>query len=135
MEQADEVKVPALFDHCLTVYAAMEDRSSLEPILSLNGQEGLVYEGFLTHLVREEAHLSLPYYTKVTGKLKAMACIEQLRRGGSTAPSKWLLLQAPTLDLFHNSAESPNKAYTSSKLDILEQRIMDLDERLRKAGI
>lgn len=131
----EELRIPALFEHCLTVYAAMEEQGSLGPIRSMDNQEGLVYEGFLTHLITEEAHLSLPYYTKVTGKLKAMGCIQQLRRGGSSSPSRWLLHHQPTMELYDETDDAPGKKQRTDRLDTLEQQLRDINDRLLAAGL
>ena len=41
-------KVPALYEHSLSVYRAMEEEAQLAPLVVEDDAEGLVYEGFLT---------------------------------------------------------------------------------------
>jgi hypothetical protein len=88
--------------------------------------ECLVYEGFMTKLFRDTLHLSVPYYTLVLRKLKAMDCIRQLRRGGSTTPSKWVLLKQPTIAEFM----SKGVTYRSARPGSLQQQIGDLAQRV-----
>jgi hypothetical protein len=87
---------PTQLIHCETVYQAMREvakeiREDEVPIL--------VYEGFLTRLV-QQVGLSVPYYSAIRGKLMAMGCIRQLRRGGGNSPSQWELVKPPTMALW-----------------------------------
>ncbi len=128
--------VPALFEQCLELYEAMADEASMQTIQYGETEEGLVYEGFLTHLVTDSDKLnySTPMYTKLTRQLKAMDCMRQLKRGGSTAMSRWLLLQPPTLKHFR-SVMTQKVARPSGRLDAMDQQIRDLNERLTRAGL
>lgn len=124
---------PALFRHCEAVYRAMEERAQVQPLLQTMEEEGLVYEGFLTHLFRE-MNLSVPYYTTVMQALQRMDCVRQIRRGGSTTPSRWLLKQYPTLELFNQMQDKTSmKVQGRRKVDKLEQMIHDLNRRLTSA--
>ncbi len=128
--------VPALFEQCLELYEAMAEEASMQPVHYGEPEEGLVYEGFLTHLVTDSDKLnySNPYYTKLTSRLKDMDCIRQLKRGGSTAMSRWLLMQSPTLEHFTNIAKKKNTR-PSGWRDSVDQQIRDLNERMSKAGL
>ena len=116
------IQKPAIVDHCMAAYEAMEEEAVTE-------DEGLVYEGFLTKLILQKLNLSMPYYTKVTKELKRMGCIHQLRRGGSTTPSRWMLLREPTMTLYEDSPEPPEFVGTD-RLSVVEQRVRDNTERL-----
>lgn len=116
------IQKPAIMDHCIAAYDAMVEEAVTE-------EEGLVYEGFLTKLILNSLNLSMPYYTKVTKELKRMGCIHQLRRGGSTTPSRWLLLQEPTMILFEDSPVNTELTGTD-RVSVLEQRVRDNTERL-----
>jgi hypothetical protein len=127
-------KVPVLYEYCHTVYDAMAEQSEMQVPTIEDEEEALVYEGFVTHLFKE-LHFSVPYYTKVMRKLQDMDCIVQVRRGGSTSPSRWILLRAPTYELFQAATESTKKPSRRSRMDTLEQQIRDMNERLNRAGI
>ena len=110
--------VPALFEHAQRVYEAMEAESIELP----EYPDMKVYEGHLTNLFKRLL-LSVPYYSKITGSLIGMGCIEQIRRGGGTAESRWLLWQPPELDAWKESATTRPKG--GSKIMVLEQRLRD----------
>ncbi len=116
------VQKPAILDHCMAAYEAMVEESETE-------DEGLVYQGFLTKLILNNLSLSMPYYTKVTKELKRMGCIHQLRRGGSTTPSRWLLLREPTMQLYEDSKEAREMIGTD-RVSVLEQRVRDQQEQI-----
>lgn len=121
-----EELTPALFDHSLRLYEAMLEKShkelpqgqELEPVEEIN-----VYEGHLTRLFAE-LNLPNPYYTKILDALKGQNCIEQLRRGGGVAQSRWILLAPPTEEGFKILIE--RKRQPKGKTAILEQRVNDL---------
>jgi len=137
MAEAEEVArepVPALFTQCLEVYETMANQASMQQAYPDTEEEFLVYEGFLTRLITQDLHYSNPYYTKVTQRLKAMDCMRQIKRGGSTTPSRWALLQTPTLELF-KKAVSQTSTRTVSSNESMKQQIRDLNERLNRAGL
>ena len=113
---------PALFQHCESVYGAMLAESEVR-------EEGQVYEGFLTKLVAA-LRLPNPYYTFVTNALQEMDCIRQLRRGGGSTPSLWLLKQEPTMELFSEHAGSTSYAKRHDRVAMLEQQLRDLNKRV-----
>jgi hypothetical protein len=122
--------LPALFDHCSNVYAAMVERSVVK--YPEEGEEGTpyrVYEGFTTQLFRQ-LRLSVPYYTSVMKELQRMGCVLQLRRGGNNAASHWLLQQEPTPELFRAGKERAQRRSRPTKEAIVEQRIRDICRRL-----
>lgn len=130
--EVEESRLPAIYEHAQNAYAAMEERASVT-VLNDSGEEGLVYEGFLTKLITTELNLSLPYYTKILNELKRMDCVRQLRRGGSTTQSRWVLLRKPTEELFRKMR--PVKTAGSSRVETLEQQVRDLNKRLHDAGL
>lgn len=113
---------PALFRHCCTVYEAMND-------LAEDGLHGRTYEGFLTHLFND-LDLSVPYYTMVMKKLKAMDCVRQLVRGGGSAPSQWLLLQEPTMELFNATPAAREMAKMAQIPQDVNRRLSVLEEKV-----
>jgi hypothetical protein len=95
--------MPAIFGHCEAVYRKMEEESK---VMTVEGQEVQVYEGFLTKLFND-LNLAVPYYTAVMRELRKMDCVRQIRRGGGTAPSRWMLVQAPVEEVFQASHAKP----------------------------
>src|SRR5947207_2735468 len=93
--QTIEEVLPALFGHCVAVYAAMEK--------SARRAGGMVvYEGMLTRLMAgPPLMLSTPYYTKIRRELLRMGCIRQLKRGGGNSASQWELCTPPTEELYN----------------------------------
>src|ERR1700746_4209559 len=87
----NEEAPPRLFEHCLSVCAAMKSQAAPTTI---EGQHALVYEGFLTRLF-SELQLATPYYTSVMQRLRKMGCVRQLSRGGGNSPSRWELIKDP----------------------------------------
>lgn len=131
-ESVPITRVPALFEHVSTFYLAMEQESKTDTV-NETGQKALIYEGYLTHLFKEQ-HLSMPYYSKITQKLKAMGCIEALRRGGSSAKSKWILHYPPDLEKFLATGDKVGKPKRQTRLDTLEQQMRDLTRRMNNQG-
>jgi hypothetical protein len=124
----EERPLPALFGHCEKVYTEMENQAEREPV---DDEEQLVYTGALTGLF---AGLGVPnpYYTHVMRALKKMGCVHQLRRGGGTAPSKWMLVAPPTEDAFTDLDGSYTdwKGKRGGKVASLEQQIRDVTRRV-----
>ncbi len=132
-EETQQVVLPTIYEYSVQTYEEMVEQASTEGLGSAYGdEEGLVYDGHTTKLIRDLG-LPTPYYTKVLKELKRMDCIRQLRRGGSTTTSRWLLMQEPTVDLF-TKMQASNKP-GGSRMDILEQQMRDIRDRLNKAGI
>jgi hypothetical protein len=110
--------VPALFEHACSVYKAMEESSEMDDTLGLR-----VYEGHLTNLFKKLL-LSVPYYTEIKNRLISIGCIEQVRRGGGTAMSRWVLWKEPTLEEWkYASSKRPGRGNT---ITVLQQQIKDL---------
>jgi hypothetical protein len=134
-EEEELPPLPALYDHACNVYKTMEAEADLvvEDDSMHPEEHRLVWEGHLTKLFAR-LHLSVPYYTSVTRELKRMGCVKQLRRGGGNAPSQWLILTAPTEELFREAAGLTRTARKKNltKFEILEQRINDLVKRVGK---
>jgi hypothetical protein len=130
-----ETTLPVLYSHCKAVYEAMLRSSSKQEFQDADGQikEAVVYEGFLTKLITEDLHLSVPYYTSVRNALKKMGCIRQLRRGGSTSPSQWQLYYEPTEALFTEKVQKAGSRRTNpnaTRLDQCEASIQSLNRRV-----
>lgn len=124
----EEEQLPVAYEYCVRVYEAMTNEASLEELGTGYGdEEGMVWDGFTTKLIRDLG-LPVPYYTKILGELQRMDCIRQLRRGGSTTTSRWLLLQEPTPELFLNSIQRKRQA--TSWREIVEQQIRDLTRQV-----
>lgn len=124
----EEPALPTTFGYSVQVYQAMMEEAQVEALGPEYGDdEGLVYDGFMTKLI-QGLDLPVPYYTKILGELKRMDCVRQLRRGGSTTTSRWLLIQEPTPELFRKMPEDR----TPKGKQTTDQRINDLNRRLGK---
>jgi hypothetical protein len=131
-EAGNKEPLVALYDHAVRTYEAMLQHSERQTL-----DEGevpeivLVYEGFLTKLLKEELQLAVPYYTSVTRALIAMGCVRQLRRGGGNSPSSWQLITAPTRERFETMKSRKRvKTDTERNIDNLVQRTRDLTKRV-----
>lgn len=122
-------KSPALLQYCEEVWTRMHSTAQPE-VLGPNGEVFDVWEGFLTKLFTGLG-LSTPYYSHVTKLLIAMDCARQLKRGGGSSPSKWVLIQAPSVDLYYSKREAiPSKFDGSTQDTAQQQQIRDLNKRL-----
>jgi hypothetical protein len=93
------------------------------------GEDGdmVTYEGHLTHLVKA-LNYSTPYYTKLRKHLMRMGCIQQLRRGGGTAPSVWWLKKEPDEESFKHAVEMLRPG--NRPQDAIAQQLKDHNERI-----
>jgi hypothetical protein len=96
----------------------------------MEGVQSVVYEGFLTDLVKNKLNLSTPYYTKCRKALLEMGCIKQLRRGGSSTPSQWLLIREPLLTNFDPEAIVSPPPITLEQYQAQQQQINALNQRM-----
>jgi hypothetical protein len=129
---------PALFTHCQNVYKKMlevavpesedpnwptgADGESPNPPVEI-----MVYEGFISHLIRD-LHLSTPNYTYCLRALKQMGCVRQLRRGGSTTPSRWQLISSPTEELFESIVNKGGRnSKPTDRVGMLQEQIQRLN--------
>ena len=125
-----DVTMPALYTYSERVYEAM--RSQSRPVyLEGDTQESLVYEGFITKLVLDDLKIHVPNYSKVMAALREMGCIEQLRRGGGSTPSLFLIFeQPPSRELWYEKVPEGPKSVASHRYDAMDQRLRDLQQRL-----
>ena len=116
-----------IYKHCELVYKTMLEQSNS---VDVEGMEYAVYEGFLTRLF-QDLGLAVPYYTQIMNELKRMKCVRQLKRGGGSSPSKWILFDAPTENKFWSAPESAVEIITRSNPNAkLQQQINDLNRRV-----
>ena len=116
---------PALFNHCVDVFAYMWKHSTEDP----ENDNGRLWEGYTTKVFSQELHLSVPYYTNVMSRLKAMGCVVLLRRGGGGSKSLWSLLKQPELKEFYEAVDTiaPQRR---SKSEAWTQQASDLSSRI-----
>jgi hypothetical protein len=121
-----------VFEHCIDIWNAMNDRAEQ---VNIEGQLRQVYSGYLTKLFQRKG-LSVPYYTSVMRCLQQMDCVRQLRRGGGNAPSMWLIVQEPTKELFEYARElhpvTRSKKAPDARMEQMQQQIQDLNRRISK---
>lgn len=118
----------SIFQHTLDVYDLMDEAATECPT-----PEGprRVWEGHMTKLVTgQPLNLPIPYYTDITRVLRETRSAYQIKRGGGSAPSRWVLLQRPTLEVFTAWETSSGSRRRTSKVALLEQRIDDLVGRI-----
>jgi hypothetical protein len=115
---------PALYNHCVDVYKAMENDAKTDDA----GNQ--TWEGSLTGLMRALG-LSNPYYSNITKAMKAMDCMRQLRRGGGGTGSVWLLLQAPTEELYRQTGHKA-ASEAPAKQRQQDQAMKDLQHQLNE---
>lgn len=125
--------MPAMYHHCVQVYAEMlKTARTSYPDEGPQGEDfppQVIWEGHLTKLI-QDLHLPQPYYTEITNKLKAMHCMEQIKRGGGGGNSEWLLLQEPTQELWAYAEDAPSaKARKPTPMEQLQQQFRDLVTR------
>jgi hypothetical protein len=125
VERVDLTVVPALFEHAVRVYKEMEKNSEVDSDFGDN----IVYEGHLTNLFKR-LRLSVPYYTSIKNQLVGMGCIEQVRRGGGNATSKWVLWKVPELEEWKNFG--PARARRGNATQMMAGQIKTLHERVTK---
>jgi hypothetical protein len=134
---------PMMWDHIQDVFKQMSDRAEDEPVFDSevnNDAERKVYTGHLTSLFAE-LQKPAPYYTDIMTALKAMGCVEQLRRGGGSAESKWIICYAPTEEGYLAYLNNRSSGKKPGKVEILEQqirtlmgRVQSIEEYLEAAG-
>lgn len=106
--------MPAVYRHCVEVYETMNRDAELD------ADGALIWVGYTTKMIRKLG-LAVPLYSSVTGHLKAMDCIRQKSRGGGGTPSCWVLIQAPTEELWEHSPSPKSKTQS----DIFAQQLRD----------
>src|SRR5690242_10755198 len=110
---------PSDFAHCKTLYEAMLAEAARVPDPEQPTEDNagmIVYTGYLTKLVTQQLRFSVPYYTSLRHHLARMGCIKQLKRGGGSAPSEWLLIKEPTLADFLD--DRPKRAPKQTREDM-----------------
>jgi ribosomal protein S15P/S13E len=125
-----------MWDHVQDVYKAMLERAEEEPT-EFEDTEGdphenirNVYTGHLTSLFGE-LQKPAPYYTSIMTALKAMGCVEQLRRGGGSAPSKWIMQHPPTEEGYMAFINNRSTKKPHGKVEMLEQQVKNLMGRVQ----
>jgi hypothetical protein len=124
LNRQDRKAMPMVFHHCVELFKVLTVQAE-----EVEGRQ--IWTGYMTHIIKDELNLSVPYYTSILNAMKRMGCIEQLQRGGSSTPSKWLLLAEPTEEVY-NSPAVRRSAKNPGRLDQLEGMLFDLNTRLER---
>ncbi len=122
-----DAMIPAPYRHALDLYAILDRDAEISLV---EGQPMRVWSGHMTKVVTDQLGLSLPYYTKILGLLKAAGCIQQLQRGAVTTLSRWILLHQPNVELFDATSENGATSPTRQRNNASEQRVKDLNTRV-----
>jgi hypothetical protein len=121
---SEEKALPALFEHCQNVYKAMFEVAEPDDV------GDLIYKGFLTRLITTQLSLSGPHYTWCMQRLKAMGCVRQLRRGGSTSPSEWMLFTEPTEALFRATEDKTTRRNSGDRIGQLRDELVLTNQKV-----
>lgn len=130
-----DTKPSTAYQHCIKVYDWMlqnskeyvvDDSEELDRTLRLRTYEGALSKDFADP---DKIGLSVPYYTLIMAKLKAMGCVELIRRGGGGRASLWQLNWPPTEDLYNSTEDRPTGAQ-QTKVDIIAQGQRDQSNTL-----
>jgi len=135
LDMLDE-SLPVMFQHCAEVYDRMLQEAKPKTVNESEQIVLMIWEGFLTRLITQDLRHSVPYYTAITQALRSMGCIEQIRRGGGSAPSQFVLHKAPTAELWSESSTAfPSSRKTTGKVNAIEQQIRTLNTRLNNVEV
>lgn len=125
-----EAAMPAPYRHSFALYDLLDKEAE---VMLVEGQLVRVWSGHMTKMVTDGLGLSLPYYTKILTLLKASNCLQQLQRGAVLTPSKWILLQTPTLELFDAvSKNSPLQTTSRLRTQANDQKMKDINTRVNE---
>ena len=108
-----------VYEQCVQVFEAMDRQAIL-----YTDEHQRYYEGYLTYLF-DDVGLSLSCYSTVMHRLQAMGCVKQKSPGSRNVPSRWIILQEPSEDLFIEHAVSARK---HSRVKELEDRVERLEQ-------
>lgn len=127
------IDAPAMFEHCVRVYDVLKAEAQDEPVVVDDDGTKEVHPVWTGHLTQVFNRLGLagPYYTAIMNHLKRMGSVLQVRRGGGSAQSKWMLLEAPTMEAFDNAIQVGNKPSVRKLHQQLQQRVEDLTRRVQ----
>jgi hypothetical protein len=124
MSEHSDGPAPALYEWATKVFAAMKAEAQPDQV---DGKPVLTYTGHLTALFRN-LEAPNPYYTTVKNALVAQGCMEQLRRGGGSSMSKWVLIKEPEEEGFRDAMQRGQRP--RGKVAVLEQQLRDLKRRV-----
>lgn len=125
----DTAAPPSVYLHTRDVFFLMKDAARMEE--QPDGSKLLIWSGHLTKLITgPPLNLPIPYYTEIRSALMAMGCATQIKRGGGTAISRWVLHKYPTVEEFKRWDNSRNSKRRVSKVALLEQRVNDMNTRM-----
>jgi hypothetical protein len=131
-DEDDSKPMKALYDHCISVYEAMEEDAVPEEgvLEGVGATEDIGYMIWTGHTTQIFAKLGMatPYYTSVMSALKKMGCVEQVKRGGGNSMSKWRLVRRPEEEAFLAAEKIKTPVQGSQKA--LEQQVRDLTARV-----
>src|SRR5438552_16082227 len=109
--------LPTFFGHAIKVYSMLEREA-----VGVVREDGTIvrqWTGFFTHTIKD-AGFSSAYYSRIKPLLIELGCVTQVRRGGGTAPTVFILNHPPVVDDFHQFETRRHKRV----------RVVDLAQRL-----
>lgn len=94
------------------------------------GEGTFIWTGFMTEVFKDSG-VGKNLYSTILKVLQSMGCISQLQRGGGTAPSVWVLHQAPAPELYRKQMDwYKNKATAVGNTAPMAQRIAHLEKQV-----
>lgn len=124
---------PAMWGHTLRVFEAMHENASVEKHQIGGNKEStdvLVWEGYTTKLTGELG-IPVPYYGQILDSLQRLGSIQQVRRGGGNAQSRWMVFGPPELKDWLLVQEEIKPRPRANRQSTLEQKVADIEERLQ----
>jgi pyruvate/oxaloacetate carboxyltransferase len=118
--------LPKLYIQCKRAYKALKKEAKH---LTIDGEDYLVFTGYITTYLEKEANTPASNYGRVMDALKDMNCVTQHVRGaGINKPSQWILHGDITPEVFSEYKKRLGK--TLYKMDIKEITIRDMQSKL-----
>lgn len=134
MVMSEIEQMPAKWTHCVKVYERMKSETKLEEVEGTNKTLN-VWTGFTTKMFAELG-VPQPYYGDILHILKEMGCLQQVRRGGRTTPSQWVVFDTePTSGEYQRVRPQGVNTRKRAEVEHLEQQVRDLRKALGNIDI
>lgn len=134
MVMSEIENMPAKWTHCVNVYNRMKEEAKPSEVEGTDKVMN-VWTGFTTRAFAELG-VPQPYYGDVLHILKEMGCIQQVRRGGRTSPSQWVVFDTqPSPDEYKKVRPQGPNTRRRAEVEHLEQQARDMRKALGNLDI